>query len=102
MAVVDNVDHHGVHHAGVRCVHVYHGETIVGMSDHFIDRRWEQGIPHYNEVTTLIRHINMLDSQGELDFELGGDGDLGETLAYFLDELIDRGIISITINEENV
>lgn len=70
------------------------------MSD-FLDERWEQGVEHYPESIALIKLVNDLDTTLALDLKCGGDGDVGETLAYFLDELIDRKIISITINKEN-
>jgi hypothetical protein len=59
--------------------------------------RWEQGIDHYDESIELIRLVNKLDTNDGVGLELGGDGDLGETLAYYLDELIDRGLIEIKI-----
>lgn len=61
------------------------------------DDRWEQGIDHYDESVKLIRMINQLDTDDSLGLDLGGDGDPGETLAYLLDELIQRGVIEITI-----
>lgn len=62
-----------------------------------IENRWEQGIEHYDESVKLIKLIDKLDTECEIDLKMGGDGDIGETLAYFLDELIDRGLIEITI-----
>lgn len=62
-----------------------------------IEERWEQGIEHHNESVKLIKLINKLDTNDELCLDLGGDGDLGETLAYYLDELIDRDLIEIKI-----
>lgn len=67
------------------------------MSELSIDDRWEQGIEHYTESVELIRLVNKLDKLDSLSLDLGGDGDPGETLAYYLDELIDRGLIEIKI-----
>lgn len=67
------------------------------MSD-FVEQRWENGVDHHPEAIGLVKKINKLDTESLLDFKTGGDGDIGETVAYFLDELIDRGIISITIH----
>ena len=66
------------------------------MSD-IAENRWEQGIEHYTESVELIRLVNKLDKLDSLSLDLGGDGDTGETLAYFLDELIERGVIEIKI-----
>jgi len=62
------------------------------------DKRWEDGIDHYPESLQLVKLVNKLDKEDSLGLELGGDGDPGETLAYFLDELIQRGKIEIKIN----
>jgi len=61
------------------------------------DERWEEGHPHHVEAEQLIRLVDKLDDECYLDLKMGGDGDLGETLAYYLDELIDRGLIEIKI-----
>lgn len=63
------------------------------------DDRWDRAEEHYDESIELIRLINELDEDSDsLDLRLGGDGDAGEVLAYFLDELIASGKIEITIN----
>lgn len=58
---------------------------------------WESGIEHHDESVQLIKLVNKLDTDDSVGLDLGGDGDLGETLAYFLDELINRGVIEIKI-----
>ena len=66
--------------------------------------RWSEGIDHEPESMALIRLMAELDYRecdgGMADLKVGGDGDNGESLAYLLDELIDRGIITITIHKE--
>lgn len=62
-----------------------------------IDGRWEEGIPHYPEAEQLIRLVDKLDKDDALQLDMGGDGDPGETLAYFLDVLIENDIVEIKI-----
>lgn len=47
--------------------------------------RWEKGIDHHWKSKEILKHINMLDVDLELDLKVGGDGDSGESLMYFLD-----------------
>ena len=62
-----------------------------------VDRRWKSDTPHYPEAVRLVKLVDNLDTPGHLDLKMGGDGDMGETLAYYLDELIDLGMIAIRI-----
>ena len=64
------------------------------------DLRWEEGISHFPESEKLIRLISGLDLDDSLNLKMGGDGDMGETLAYFLDELIETGRIYIEVVEQ--
>jgi hypothetical protein len=57
--------------------------------------RWENGTDHHEVSEALVRAIANLDVDYTLDLKMGGDGDVGETLAYYIDELIDRGDFSI-------
>lgn len=65
----------------------------------WFNERWENGVEHDDSVEALLRLVNELDENCELDLKMGGDGDIGETLAYFLDELVERGAIKILIAE---
>ena len=58
--------------------------------------RWENGTDHHEVSEALVKAIANLDVDYRLDLSMGGDGDVGETLAYYIDELIDRGDFSIT------
>lgn len=52
--------------------------------------RWEQGVPHHPEAVRLLRAVAKLDKDLALDLEFGGDGDNGETLLYFLSEVMEQ------------
>lgn len=65
--------------------------------------RWAEGIDHEPEADTLASLIADMDFQhfgDSLWLKFGGDGDNGETLAYILDALIENGIVSIKILQE--
>ena len=68
------------------------------MVNDVADDRWEAGTKHNVESVRLVHAIQKLDIKYCLDLKLGGDGDTGETLAYFLDELIDRGVVILAVN----
>jgi hypothetical protein len=56
-------------------------------------KRWEQGIPHHLESVKLLKEVMEIDMEYcnlSLDFRTGGDGDLGEMLAYVLDMIFER------------
>jgi hypothetical protein len=50
----------------------------------------EERDEHFPESIGLIKAIDKLDGDGALDLKFGGDGDLGETIADFIDELIEN------------
>ena len=50
--------------------------------------RWEEGIDHHPMSERLMRFLSDHDHhdyQGYFDWEMGGDGDNGETLAFQMD-----------------
>jgi hypothetical protein len=59
------------------------------------DELWENGVEHYEESYQLIKLVNKVSP--ELDLELGGDGDIGENIAYALDYLINTCKVKIEI-----
>lgn len=61
------------------------------------DKRWESGTPHHPQAYALVKALQPLDTN-DMFSELGGDGDCGETLAYYLSELIETGKITVEVN----
>lgn len=59
--------------------------------------RWEEGIEHDPRTIDLFQFMQQYDHEfagGQLDLQSGGDGDLGESLMYLMDEYfaaVDRG-----------
>ena len=50
--------------------------------------RWDEGIDHHPMSERLMRFLrdhDFHDYQGYFDWEMGGDGDNGETLAFQMD-----------------
>lgn len=56
------------------------------------NERWEAGIPHHKHSISLMEDLQKLDIENDLaiDLKTGGDGDIGETLMYYLDEIFER------------
>lgn len=57
-----------------------------------ISTRWQQGTPHHEKSTALVKAIQHIDNaycDGMFDLETGGDGDNGENLLYLLDILFE-------------
>lgn len=58
--------------------------------------RWEKGTPHHPTSHRLMRFLkehDLKDYDNCFDWEIGGDGDNGETLMYQMDaffELLDK------------
>lgn len=59
------------------------------------DDLYEQGIPHHRQSIQLVKLIDGVFP--ELDLEVGGDGDIGETIAYAIDYLINNNKLNIEI-----
>lgn len=54
--------------------------------------RWSAGTPHHPKSESLVSELSDLDwifFNGYFDWEIGGDGDNGETLMFMLDVLFD-------------
>jgi hypothetical protein len=50
--------------------------------------RWERGIPHDPRSIEIVEYMQEIDWDecgGALDIKTGGDGDIGETMMYYLD-----------------
>lgn len=69
---------------------------IPDLDDDVAELRFDAGTAHNPVSLALVKAIQKLDIDDRLDLKLGGDGDLGEDLAYYLDELLDRGEFTIT------
>lgn len=54
--------------------------------------RWEHGIPHHPKSVELMKHIIRVDDkwcEGAHQWEIGGDGDIGEDLMYAMDSFFE-------------
>ena len=60
-----------------------------------LEELWENGVSHHKESEQLIRLINKVSP--ELDLEMGGDGDIGENIAFAIDYLINTCKVKIQI-----
>ena len=57
-----------------------------------ITSRWENGIEHHPKSYEIVKNLQRIDWMfcgGHFDWEIGGDGDNGETLMYELDILFE-------------
>ena len=56
------------------------------------DQRWVDGIEHHPKSEELMEHMQAVDMQEGLPFDLstGGDGDNGETLMYLMDSYFEK------------
>jgi len=73
------------------------------VKDWKIEDRWNKGIPHNEdaEITgRLIGDVDFCHFNDYFEWRFGGDGDNGECLIYLLDELFDRGIL--TLNKDKI
>lgn len=93
---IQDGDCHGRNQHSLRSLWVLGAQEGTGQVS-VDDDRWESGKSHRPESVQLIALINDLDDELHVGLEMGGDGDIGETLAYFLDELIETGKIEIRI-----
>ena len=53
-----------------------------------VAERWERGIDHDPRSIEIVKYMQKIDwdeGGGALDIETGGDGDIGETMMYYLD-----------------
>jgi len=64
-----------------------------------VDVRWKSGVAHHPDSIKLIKLMQQLDVNDKLAdvLKLGGDGDMGEDLAYYLDELIESNVVQLKI-----
>lgn len=65
-----------------------------------MEARWENGEDQADEARELVRLLHRLDLNCTNMFELGGDGDPGETLVDMLSELVDLGIVSLKVDSK--
>lgn len=63
---------------------------MVNVRKHIdVNERWEQGIDHDPRSKELLKFMSGYDLKFcdlSLDLKYGGDGDIGETLMYLMDE----------------
>lgn len=67
-----------------------------------IGERWEKGEDQNDDARSLVSILYSLDVNCTDQFELGGDGDLGEQLVDMLSELIDLGVVSISVTPPEI
>jgi hypothetical protein len=70
-------------------------------TDPLFQRRWEDGIDHHPKALELMAHMQKVDLEEGLPFDLstGGDGDNGETLLYLMDSYFEaRGDVAVTLS----
>lgn len=63
---------------------------MVNVRKHIdVNERWEQGIDHDPRSKELLKFMSEYDAKFcnlALDLSYGGDGDIGESLMYLMDE----------------
>jgi hypothetical protein len=59
------------------------------------DELWEHGIEHHPESYKFIKLINTISP--DLELSLGGDGDIGEQIAFVIDYLINTRQVKLEI-----
>jgi hypothetical protein len=52
--------------------------------------RWEQNIPHHSNSVRVKKLIDKIQEKEDHGIKFGGDGDLGETILYILDEYFEQ------------
>lgn len=67
-----------------------------------ITERWEKGTKHHPKSKELLRRLQEIDAKycnNFFDWEIGGDGDNGETLMYELDILFEEDDVRQSVGE---
>ena len=75
----------------------------MNIKDMHVECRWSKGIehePHVDELIRLIADMDFYHFSDSFEFKVGGDGDNGETLAFILDELVERGLVEIKVTHK--